>query len=86
MITMDVVGFAAALAFAVSSLPQAVLTLRQGHTQGMTGGMITLWWVGSALMLIYSLDKTWVYILNYSCNLAMCSVFIYYMLWPRKYR
>jgi hypothetical protein len=71
--------------FALSALPQALMTYEQGHARGLSAALLTMWGVGETGAIIYgSLKKLPLALMvNYAFNLGCLSVIIYYYLFPR---
>ena len=81
---MELIGWLGSICFALCALPQAVMSYRQGHSDGMSWGLLLLWMVGEILTLIYVAPKAhWPLIFNYAGNLVLLQVIIYYKMWPR---
>ena len=85
MTALDAIGLAGATALAVSGLPQAVQSWRQGHSDGVSWGLLALWLGGEAAMVAYVLGTTPdpVLLINYGGNLAIVAVIAWFAWRPR---
>ncbi len=69
----------------VCSLPQAIMSYRNGHSRGLSGYMIWLWGLGMMFSLIYFIETVQLpAIINYSFNLVVWGVIAKYYHFPRK--
>lgn len=69
----------------VCSLPQAVMSYRNGHSKGLSGLMIWLWGSGMFFSFFYFLLSAQVpAIINYGFNLVVWGVIARYYHFPRK--
>lgn len=69
-----------------AAIPQAIKSIKDGHSKGIAGGYVILLLTGFSLMSIYLiLTKPVVpVIVNYLCNIIMMLTIGYYKLFPRK--
>lgn len=82
---MEIIGWFGAVFLAICGLPQAWLSYKQGHSEGVSKHLLLLWSLGEILTLIYVLPKfDWPLIFNYGTNLFSLSVIVYYKLRPRN--
>lgn len=83
---LELIGWAGAVCFAISAAPQAWMSFRQGHSQGLSVGLLFLWFSGESLSLIYGAAKSLPLpvMFNYALNFAFLCVIIYYKLFPRR--
>ena len=66
---IQILGVVGALILALASLPQALKSIVDGHSNGLSHGLLWMWFVGEILMLIYSIMQfDIVYLLNYLLN------------------
>ncbi len=82
----EMFGWAGSLLLSVCSIPQAVLSWKQGHSDGISPYMIWLWGAGMFATLLYVISKHDLpLIINYSFNLvAVWSVIAWYKHFPRR--
>jgi uncharacterized protein with PQ loop repeat len=82
-----IVGWLGGIVLALSSLPQAIKTFREGNANGLSGAFIASWLVGEILSLAYvGPTYNWPLIASYGVNLLIVSVIGYYKVWPRDSR
>lgn len=78
-------GWVYSLAFALSALPQAIQCRKQGHSNGVSDGMMQLWMLGEISGLVYGFGlMEWPIIFNCALNTLFVGIIVYYRLWPRK--
>ena len=77
-------GWLGTFCFAICGLPQAIKSYKDGHSDGISNGMIFLWMAGEVFTLIYVISGgLWPLILNYTVNIINVSVIIKYKFYPR---
>lgn len=78
-------GWVYSLAFALSALPQAIKSYRDGHSRGVADGMMQLWMLGEISGLVYGFG-IWQMPIVFNCalNTLFVGVIIYYRLRPRE--
>lgn len=82
---IDFLGWVGSLAFAVCAIPQAIQSLKDGHTNGLNWGYLGLWTLGEVCMLIYILPKGDIPLLiNYLGNGVCLSIMLWFKVYPRK--
>jgi uncharacterized protein with PQ loop repeat len=82
---MDFVGYLGSICLAICSLPQCIMSIRQGHSEGISKGFLLLWSLGEVFTLIYILPKADIpLLLNYSANIIFLIIIWKYKLFPRK--
>lgn len=80
----ELLGWTGGLLLAVCAVPQAYLSLKQGHSEGVALGMLILWLSGEILTLLYVLPKMdWPLIVNYAANILCIGVICWYRFFPR---
>lgn len=84
---MEILGWSGSIILAISSFPQMVKTVRDGHADGLSWFFVSLWLIGEALSLGYVvLNLNWPLIANYGANLAIVMVIGFYKMFPRSSR
>lgn len=84
---MEVIGWLGAVCFALCGAPQAWLSWKQGHSEGISWGLLGLWFIGEVCTLVYVIPKGHLPLLfNYLGNLIFVSLIIRYKIWPRRRR
>jgi uncharacterized protein with PQ loop repeat len=72
--------------FALSALPQAIKSWKEGHAKGISAATVWLWVIGEAAMFGYTLKvypNDYILLINYAVNLALVSVIFRYKYWTR---
>lgn len=84
---MIILGWIGGITLALSSIPQLLRTIRDGHADGLSGVFIASWLIGEVLSLVYVAPTlNWPIIANYSINLLILLGIVYYKVWPRSSR
>jgi len=86
---IDVLGWIGSLCLACCAVPQAILSRKQGHSNGISNGLLWLWSLGEFFTLWYLLlqphDKwNWPLIVNYTANIVFIGIVIWYKVFPRE--
>lgn len=82
---MEVIGYIGSIFLAICGLPQCIMSVRQGHSDGISLGFLVLWTLGEIFTLIYILPKADIpLLLNYSANIIFLIIIWKYRLFPRK--
>lgn len=81
----EIIGWIGAVAFAVSAIPQAWASFKQGHSEGVSPLFLALWLTGELCMILYSqaILGSWQLLFNYVFNLLCLLVIIWYKIKPR---
>jgi uncharacterized protein with PQ loop repeat len=82
---VEALGMLGGLCLALCGVPQALKTIEQGHSDGITWGLIIMWWLGEVATLTYlklSERLTWGLTLNYVSNVFFTSIVLYYKINP----
>jgi uncharacterized protein with PQ loop repeat len=81
------IGTLGSIAFALSGLPQAIKSIHDGHSKGISHGMLWLWLFGEVCMIFYSLyfyTYDFILISNYFINFVNVAVITKYKYWERN--
>lgn len=80
----EISGWLGSMLFAISAIPQAIHSFKTKQSEGVTWGLLLLWFFGEIFTLIYVLPKDDVLplLMNYMLNIVFISVILYYKLWP----
>ena len=85
LLPFEALGWLGSTCLALCGFPQAWLSWKQGHSSGVSSGLLILWSVGEVLTLFYVLEKADApLIFNYASNLAALSIICYYRWRPRQ--
>lgn len=83
---VDSFGWAGSILLSICSIPQAIQSYRQGHSEGLSAMMIWLWGLGMASALVYTSNNGDLPLsLNYGFNLVtVWAIIAWYKYFPRK--
>lgn len=82
---MELIGWIGSIALAVCGVPQAYLSYKQGHSNGLSVALLVLWFGGEIFTLIYVLpQQDWPLLFNYSCNIISLIIICWYKWKPRQ--
>lgn len=85
MAIVVLMGLIGSICLAICGVPQAYMSYKQGHSEGISLGFLLLWTIGEIFTIIYIIPKADLpLLLNYSFNLIFLSVIWRYRLCPRK--
>lgn len=83
---MEIVGWMGAILFAMSAAPQAWMSYKQGHSEGVSNGLLSMWFGGELLSMIAMAAEPqiiWYVMFNYVLNFLFLLVIIHYKIHPR---
>ena len=82
---IQIIGYIGSLAYALCGLPQVILSIKNGHSKGVSRGYAFLSLVGSLLSLIYAFPRgDYVLLLNFGANIIVWSIILKYSYFERK--
>jgi uncharacterized protein with PQ loop repeat len=83
---METLGWIGSILFALCALPQALHSIRHGHSDGLTWGFLGMWLSGEIFTLAYVASKQDVLplIANYAANLVFLTIIIGFKIFPRN--
>ena len=84
---MNTIAFIATFLLTLCPIQQTLRCIREGHSDGLAGGGLAMWFFGCLLMLIYlfmTIGSDIYVIVNFCFALCMCSVQLFYKLFPRR--
>ena len=82
---MQCLGWVGHILFAISAVPQSYLSFKQGHSKGISKGLLAMWFGGEGIAIIYGLYEQvplplmFNYVINFICLL----IIIRYAMYPR---
>ena len=84
---IELLGYLGGFCFAFSALPQTIKTVRTGHADDLSWGMLIMWLVGEVSMIIYerAVIQSLPLFLNYVINLVFLLPIIYVKLFSSKH-
>lgn len=78
------VGYVGSLLLAFCGLPQALQSLSQGHSEGVSPVFLAMWGAGEVFTIIYVLRSRekldWPLLVNYTLNLTFIGIIGWYMI------
>ena len=81
---LETIGWIGGFLLAACGVPQAFMSYRQGHSYGLSLWFLLMWLAGEIMVLTYVLPKMhWPLIFNYTANIALVLIILYYKLWPQ---
>lgn len=83
---VEQLGYIGALMLAICALPQAIMSLREGNSYGLSHGFLWLWYLGEIFTIVYIIDKLGTsgpLFLNYATNIGLITIIMYYKYFPR---
>lgn len=85
---IDYLGFIATGCFAVSAIPQALKSIKDGHSNGISPITAVLWFLGEVCMFGYVVGKyqfsDMFPFINYGVNTVTCTTILYYRFFPQN--
>lgn len=80
---MEVIGWVGGLMLAICGAPQAWVSYKQKHSEGISWSFIMLWLLGEIFTLAYIWPSSqWPLIFNYSSNIAFLLIITWYKAFP----
>lgn len=86
---MELFGWVGGILLAICGLPQAILSWRQGHSEGIDWSFLWAWFIGEVFLLVHVLHLyglNWLaapLLLNYAFNIVLVGVILRYKIWER---
>lgn len=83
----DTLGWIGSICLACCAVPQAYMSWKQGHANGISAGLLWLWALGEIFTLAYISSKPNIDIplfVNYSANIIFIGIVCWYKVYPRK--
>ena len=83
---MELLGWIGSFCLAICGLPQAIQSIREGHSNGLSYGLLFLWFTGEVCTFIYILSSiiSIPLLCNYFANILFLLIIIKYKIYPRK--
>ncbi len=83
--SLDVIGWLGSFCFAICASPQAIKSIKQGHSNGVVTEFLLMWMAGSIFTMIYMWPKQdWPILTSLFFNLLFITAIVYYKIWPRS--
>jgi len=84
---LNAMGIVGAMLLALCGAPQAYMSFKNKHSDGVSGSFATMWFFGEVFMLVYVIQSLdWILISNYVFNILLVGVIIYYKAFPNGKR
>lgn len=85
---VDLIGWLGSVLLAVCGLPQALKSIREGHSRGVSPTFL-MFWLGGELCYLYSTAAkfglvSWL-VFNYVGNIVFVLVILYFAVFPRHH-
>jgi uncharacterized protein with PQ loop repeat len=81
---LEIIGWIGAILLAFCGLPQAICSIKNKSSEGITWGLLIMWGLGEIFTIIYVFPMMeWPLLFNYSANIFFLSIIIYYKLFSR---
>lgn len=79
-------GWIGALCLACCAVPQSIMSIKQGHSDGISKGLLWFWSLGEIFTLIYIWygSRDLPLLVNYGANIVFIGVVIWYKVFPRE--
>jgi len=85
MTLAEIFGWIGATLFAICGLPQAIQSIKDGHSRGLSWGFLGCWLGGEICTIAYIIPKLDLPLLvNYVINLIFLGIMLKYKIWERK--
>lgn len=84
---ISLIGGLGVILLAICALPQTIKTIKNGNAKGMSQAFLWCWFLGEVFTLIYLFGKDeydYLLITNYSANILLLGIIVYYRYFPRK--
>ena len=82
---LEAVGWIGGFLLATCGTPLAWDSVKNGHSAGISWTFLWMWFIGEILVLIYIFPQfLWPLIINYSFNIVLISIILWYKFNPRK--
>lgn len=82
---LETIGWIGTICMCICGIPQAIQSIRDKHSDGLTWGLTILLWVGCVALGIYSVGQRSIpLIMNYFLTGIVASILLYYKIWPTR--
>lgn len=86
---IEYIGYMGAVLLAFCALPQAIMSIMQGHSRGMSYVFLWMWLTGEIYLMWFVVATVGVkgpLFFNYFCNTVLVSIITWYRYFPREDR
>jgi uncharacterized protein with PQ loop repeat len=82
---LDLMGWVGSILLGICGIPQAVQSIKQKHSDGLSWSFLIAWTLGELITFVYIIGKQdYPLMLNYSINVVSTLIILYYKLYPQK--
>lgn len=82
---LEIIGWIGSILLALCGLPQAIQSIRDGHSRGLNWGFLAAWTSGELLTVVYVFPKQDIPLLfNYALNISFLLIMLKYKLFERS--
>jgi uncharacterized protein with PQ loop repeat len=82
--SLEIFGWAGSSLLLICSIPQAIQSVRQGHSRGLSPHMLWMWMTGMALMIPYLAElKATPAIITHVFNIFVAGTITWFYYFPR---
>lgn len=84
----EFIGVIGAILLALCGVPQAIKSVKDKHSYGISWWFILMWFGGEIFVLIYVVLTScdWILISNYIMNILLIIIILYYKILPKVER
>lgn len=76
---IETLGWIGCVLLALCGIPQAIKSIKDKHSRGISWSFILMWTLGEVLVLGYTIALgNWPLIVNYVANVLSCGVILFY--------
>lgn len=83
---MENIGYIGAILLAVCAFPQMIMSIKDGHSIGLSSSFLLSWYIGEICLLYFTVTTIGTggpLFYNFLANTVMLTVIIKYKYWPR---
>jgi len=82
---MEYVGWVGSILLAVCAFPQALKSIIDKNSDGLSSWFLLMWGLGEILVFVYILpDRQYPLIANYGMNLILVAIITWYKVFPKR--
>ena len=83
---MTIIGWAGSILLALCAIPQAYKSFKERQTSDISASFLWMWFLGEWLAVIYVFFEKYSLplILNYSCNIVLIAIIMWFYYFPKK--
>ena len=84
---MEIIGWISSILLLLCGVPQAIKSIKDGNSSGISAAFLWLWYGGEIFGVIYIItmkDLSFPILTNYLFNVTMVTIMLFYKYFPRK--